>query len=238
MQTVLEIDSVDVYYGNIHALKGISLRVNQGEIVTIIGANGAGKTTTLRTISGLLWPRGGKLTFEGTRIDGLAPDQIVRMGLSHSPEGRKIFANLTVKENLDMGAFTRKDRAGIEQDRETVFGLFPRLRERAKQRGGTLSGGEQQMLAISRALMSRPKLLLLDEPSLGIAPILVEQIFEKVTELNKSQGLTILVVEQNAHLALKVAHRAYVMETGHIELEGPAHELMDDDRVKAHYLGG
>lgn len=235
---MLELDKIDVYYGNIHALKGVSLRVDKGEIVTIIGANGAGKTTTLRTISGLLRPRSGSIRFEGTQIGGMAPDQVVRLGISHSPEGRKIFANLTVKENLDMGAFTRKDRAGIEQDREAVFGLFPRLRERAKQRGGTLSGGEQQMLAISRALMSRPKLLLLDEPSLGIAPILVEQIFERVTELNRAQGLTILVVEQNAHLALKVAHRAYVMETGHIELEGSAKDLIDDERVKAHYLGG
>jgi branched-chain amino acid transport system ATP-binding protein len=235
---VLEIDKIDVYYGNIHALKGISLRVDEGEIVTMIGANGAGKTTTLRTVSGLLKPRAGQIRFRGERIDGMSPDLIVRRGLSHSPEGRQIFANLTVKENLDMGAFTRKDRDGIERDLELVFGLFPRLRERAKQRGGTLSGGEQQMLAISRALMSRPKLLLLDEPSLGIAPILVEQIFEKVVELNRAQGLTILVVEQNAHLALKVAHRAYVLATGHVELEGPARDLMDDERVKAHYLGG
>jgi branched-chain amino acid transport system ATP-binding protein len=235
---VLEIDKIDVYYGNIHALKGVSLRVEQGEIVTIVGANGAGKTSTLRTISGLLRPRSGEIRFLGQRIDGVAPDQIVRLGISHSPEGRKIFANLTVKENLDMGAFTRRDRAGIEKDREMVFELFPRLRERAKQRGGTLSGGEQQMLAISRALMSRPKLLLLDEPSLGIAPILVEQIFEKVRELNRTAGLTILVVEQNAHIALRVAHRAYVMETGHIELEGSAQELREDERVKAHYLGG
>jgi branched-chain amino acid transport system ATP-binding protein len=235
---VLEIDKIDVYYGNIHALKGVSLRVEQGEIVTIIGANGAGKTTTLRTISGLLRPRSGQVRFQGRRIDGIAPDEIVRLGISHSPEGRKIFANLTVSENLDMGAFTRKDRDGIERDREMVYSLFPRLRERARQRGGTLSGGEQQMLAISRALMSRPRLLLLDEPSLGIAPILVEQIFEKVTDLNRTQGLTILVVEQNAHLALKMAHRAYVMETGHIELEGNAADMMRDDRVKAHYLGG
>jgi branched-chain amino acid transport system ATP-binding protein len=235
---VLEIDSINVFYGNIHAIKGVSLRIEAGEIVTIIGANGAGKTTTLRTISGLLRPRSGTIRFQNASIEGTAPDLIVRAGISHSPEGRKIFANLTVKENLDMGAFTRKDRAGIEKDREMVFELFPRLRERARQRGGTLSGGEQQMLAISRALMSRPKLLLLDEPSLGIAPILVEQIFEKVAELNRSQGLTILVVEQNANIALRVAHRAYVMETGHIELEGPAMELRDDERVKAHYLGG
>jgi branched-chain amino acid transport system ATP-binding protein len=235
---VLEIDQIDVYYGNIRALKGVSLRVDRGEIVTIIGANGAGKTTTLRTVSGLLRPRSGAIRFLGERIEAMAPDQVVRLGISHSPEGRKIFANLTVKENLDMGAFTRRDRAEIERDREMVFELFPRLRERARQRGGTLSGGEQQMLAISRALMSRPKLLLLDEPSLGIAPILVEQIFEKVRELNRTQGLTILVVEQNAHIALGVAHRAYVMETGHIELEGPAAQLIDDDRVKAHYLGG
>jgi branched-chain amino acid transport system ATP-binding protein len=235
---MLEIDRLDVYYGNIHALKGVSLRVQEGEIVTMIGANGAGKTTTLRTISALLRPRAGSIRFRGESIEQCPADEIVRRGIGHSPEGRQIFANLTVSENLDMGAYTRRDRDGIRQDREMVFNLFPRLRERLHQRGGTLSGGEQQMLAISRALMSRPSLLLLDEPSLGIAPLLVEQIFEKIAALNREQGLTILLVEQNAHLALKVAHRAYVLETGHVELEGPARELANDERVKAHYLGG
>ncbi len=235
---MLEIDRLDVYYGNIHALKDVSLRVNEGEIVTMIGANGAGKTTTLRTISALLSPRAGSIRFQGERIDGRAADDIVRRGISHSPEGRQIFANLTVSENLDMGAYTRRDRDGVRHDREMIFHLFPRLKERLHQRGGTLSGGEQQMLAIGRALMSRPSLLLLDEPSLGIAPLLVEQIFEKISELNRENKLTILLVEQNAHLALKVAHRAYVLETGHVELEGDAKALAKDERVKAHYLGG
>jgi len=235
---MLEIDRLDVYYGNIHALKGVSLRVAEGEIVTMIGANGAGKTTTLRTISALLRPSGGSIRFRGQSIETCPADEIVRRGIGHSPEGRQIFANLTVSENLDMGAYTRRDREGIRQDREMVFHLFPRLRERLHQRGGTLSGGEQQMLAIGRALMSRPRLLLLDEPSLGIAPLLVEQIFEKIAELNRERGLTILLVEQNAHLALKLAHRAYVLETGHVELEGPAKQLATDERVKAHYLGG
>jgi branched-chain amino acid transport system ATP-binding protein len=235
---MLEIDRLDVYYGNIHALKDVSLRVNEGEIVTMIGANGAGKTTTLRTISALLRPRSGTIRFRGERIDDCAADEIVRRGISHSPEGRQIFANLTVSENLDMGAYTRRDRDGVRHDRETIFHLFPRLKERLHQRGGTLSGGEQQMLAIGRALMSRPSLLLLDEPSLGIAPLLVEQIFEKIAELNRKQKLTILLVEQNAHLALKVAHRAYVLETGHVELEGDAKQLANDERVRKHYLGG
>ncbi len=235
---MLEIKKIDVYYGNIHALKGTSLRVRQGEIVTMIGANGAGKTTTLRTVSGLIRPKAGEIRFLGKRIDTVPANEIVRLGISHSPEGRQIFANLTVSENLDMGAFTRKDRREIAADREMVFSLFPRLKERAKQRGGTLSGGEQQMLAIGRALMSRPKLLLLDEPSLGIAPILVEQIFQQVVRLNEQQGLTILLVEQNAHLALQIAHRAYVLETGTVELEGKAQDLSQDDRVRAHYLGG
>lgn len=235
---MLEIDRLDVYYGNIHALKDVSLRVNEGEIVTMIGANGAGKTTTLRTISALLRPRSGTITFRGERIDDRPADDIVRLGISQSPEGRQVFANLTVSENLDMGAYTRRDRDGIRQDREMIFHLFPRLKERLHQRGGTLSGGEQQMLAIGRALMSRPSLLLLDEPSLGIAPLLVEQIFEKIAELNREKNLTILLVEQNAHLALKVAHRAYVLETGHVELEGNAKQLAADERVKAHYLGG
>jgi branched-chain amino acid transport system ATP-binding protein len=235
---MLEIDRLDVYYGNIHALKEVSLHVNEGEIVTIIGANGAGKTTTLRTVSALLRPRSGAITFRGQRIDDRTADDIVRLGISQSPEGRQIFANLTVSENLDMGAYTRRDAAGVRQDREMIFHLFPRLKERLKQRGGTLSGGEQQMLAIGRALMSRPSLLLLDEPSLGIAPLLVEQIFEKIAELNRESKLTILLVEQNAHLALKVAHRAYVLETGHVELEGIARNLATDERVRAHYLGG
>ncbi len=235
---MLEIDRLDVFYGNIHALKEVSLRVNEGEIVTMIGANGAGKTTTLRTISALLSPRSGSIRFRGERIDDRAADDIVRLGISQSPEGRQIFANLTVSENLDMGAYTRRDRDGIRKDREMIFHLFPRLCERLHQRGGTLSGGEQQMLAIGRALMSKPTLLLLDEPSLGIAPLLVAQIFEKIAELNREQRLTILLVEQNAHLALRVAHRAYVLETGHVELEGDAKQLAIDPRVKAHYLGG
>jgi len=234
---VLELKDVHTFYGHIHALKGISLTVEEGEIVTLIGSNGAGKTTTLRTISGLLAPREGEIWFEGQRIDGVSAHKITEMGIAHCPEGRKIFGRLTVRENLELGAFLRKDKDGIKQDFERVLTLFPRLRERLKQPGGTLSGGEQQMLAIGRALMSRPRILLLDEPSMGLAPILVQQIFDIIKEINE-QGTTVLLVEQNARLALSVATRGYVLETGRIRLSGPAVELMDSEEVKAAYLGG
>ncbi|HEX6608989.1 MAG TPA: ABC transporter ATP-binding protein, partial [Chloroflexia bacterium] len=206
---LLEVDHIETYYGNIRALKGVSLTVNKGEIVTLIGSNGAGKTTTLRTISGMLHPRRGQVRLEGKRIDTLPADQMVRLGLAHSPEGRRIFRRMTVQENLEMGAFARNDKAGIAADLERVLGLFPRLKERLAQQGGTLSGGEQQMLAMGRALMSKPTILLLDEPSMGLAPILVETIFGIVKDLNAA-GNTILLVEQNALLALQIAHRGYV----------------------------
>ncbi len=234
---VLELKNVHTYYGHIHALKGVSMHVEEGEIVTLIGSNGAGKTTTLRTISGLLKPRVGEVWFEGRRIDHLPPHHITAMGIAHCPEGRQIFARLTVQENLEMGAFLRADRNGVQEDLERVLTLFPRLRERLKQPGGTLSGGEQQMLAIGRALMSRPRILLLDEPSMGLAPILVQQIFRIIREINR-QGTTILLVEQNARLALAVAGRGYVLETGRIRLEGPAKALMESHEVRAAYLGG
>nr|WP_290665461.1 ABC transporter ATP-binding protein [Ardenticatena sp.] len=234
---MLELKNVHTFYGHIHALKGISLTVEEGEIVTLIGSNGAGKTTTLRTISGLLAPREGEIWFEGQRIDGVSAHKITEMGIAHCPEGRKIFGRLTVRENLELGAFLRKDKDGIKQDFERVLDLFPRLRERLKQPGGTLSGGEQQMLAIGRALMSRPRILLLDEPSMGLAPILVQQIFDIIEEIN-AQGTTVLLVEQNARLALSIASRGYVLETGRIRLAGPAAELMDSEEVKAAYLGG
>lgn len=233
---MLELKNVHVYYGHIHALKGVSMRVEEGEIVTLIGSNGAGKTTTLRTISGLLKPKAGEIWFEGQRIDHLPPHHITAMGIAHCPEGRKIFARLTVLENLEMGAFLRRDRDGIKEDLERVLSLFPHLRERLKQPGGTLSGGEQQMLAIGRALMSRPRILLLDEPSMGLAPILVQQIFRIIREINR-QGTTILLVEQNARLALAIARRGYVLETGRIRLEGPAKELLNSPEVRAAYLG-
>ena len=233
---MLAINDVHTYYGNIHALKGISLHVDEGEIVTLIGGNGAGKTTTLNTISGLLKPRQGTIHLEGKRIDTVPPHRIVEMGVSQAPEGRRIFARLTVKENLEMGAFARTDPEGIQEDMERVFALFPVLKERITQHGGTLSGGEQQMLSIGRALMARPKVMLLDEPSMGLAPLLVEAIFQTVRDLNE-QGTTILLVEQNALAALSVADRGYVMETGTITLTGTGQELLNDPRVKTAYLG-
>lgn len=233
---MLELRDVHSYYGNIHALKGISLSVNQGEVVTLIGANGAGKTTTLRTISGLLRPRQGQILLNGQRIEHLPPHQIAQLGVAHAPEGRRIFGRMSVRENLEMGAFNRSDRAEIQRDMERVFSLFPRLRERINQAGGTLSGGEQQMLAIGRALMSRPRILLLDEPSMGLAPVLVEQIFRIIEDINR-EGTTILLVEQNALMALGVAHRGYVLQTGEIVLQGDAASLEQNEMVQKAYLG-
>jgi branched-chain amino acid transport system ATP-binding protein len=238
MDAMLQVSDLAVSYGAIAALDGITLRVEPGAIVTLIGGNGAGKTTTLRTLSGLLRPRRGKIVFNGEDISALPAHRIVGRGLCHVPEGRMVFANLTVAENLDMGAYLQRDRGAIAQSRETVFGLFPRLKERLAQSAGTLSGGEQQMLAIGRALMGAPKFLMLDEPSLGIAPRLVATLFEKIVEINRRQGIAILLVEQNAHLALEVASYAYVLETGRIALEGPSRELRDHPLLKAAYLGG
>ena len=232
----LELDGVVSGYGQIMAIKGVSLRVDPGEIVALIGANGAGKSTTLRTISGLLRPRFGRITFEGGRIDSVVPHKIVARGISQVPEGRAIFSRLTVRENLEMGAYQRRDRAAITADIERVVGIFPRLRERMKQDGGTLSGGEQQMLAIGRALMARPRLLLLDEPSMGLSPVLVETIFNTVIDINRA-GTTILLVEQNAAMALQVAARGYVLESGTIALEATARERRASDRVRKTYLG-
>lgn len=233
---LLEVDKIETYYGNIRALKGVSLNVNKGEIVTLIGSNGAGKTTTLRTISGMLRPRKGQVLFQGKRIDTLPPEQMVRLGIGHSPEGRRIFRRMTVQENLEMGAFARSDTAEIAKDMERVLTLFPRLKERLTQQGGTLSGGEQQMLAMGRALMSKPTVLLLDEPSMGLSPILVETIFSIIQDLNAA-GNTILLVEQNALLALQVAHRGYVIETGHIVLEDTGANLLKSEQVRKAYLG-
>jgi branched-chain amino acid transport system ATP-binding protein len=235
---MLEIKNLVVNYGAIAALHGISLSVPAGKIVTLIGANGAGKTTTLKTISGLLKPNGGEILYEGKNIAGLPPHQIVARGISQSPEGRMIFANLTVLENLQLGAYLQKDRQVVRRELERVFELFPRLKERAKQIAGTLSGGEQQMLAIGRALMSQPHLLLLDEPSLGLAPLLVKTIFEKIVGINREQGLTILLVEQNANLALEISHFGYVLETGKVVLQGSSAELRQNPQVKSAYLGG
>ncbi|SRR5579883_524131 len=234
---MLQIRDLHVSYGEIKALKGISLEVPERAIVTLIGANGAGKTTLLRTISGLLKARNGSIDWEGHQLTHMAPHDIVKLGIAHAPEGRMIFANLTVQENLRMGAYLRKDQDGIKNDLEFAFTVFPRLKERLWQPGGTLSGGEQQMLAIARALMSKPKMLLLDEPSLGIAPILVRTIFEKIVEINRELGVTMLLVEQNANLALAIAHTAYVLETGKIVLSGPAKELAQNEEVKHAYLG-
>lgn len=234
---ILEVKDLNVFYGAIHALQGISFHVNEGEIVTLIGANGAGKSTTLNTICGLIRPRSGHIIFRGQDITKTSTDRIVKLGISQVPEGRKIFAPLTVRENLEMGAFTRNDKQGIQKSMERVFASFPRMKERLSQRGGTLSGGEQQMLAVSRGLMSDPKLLLLDEPSMGLAPILVEEIFRIIKEINE-QGVSILLVEQNANMALQVANRGYVLETGRIVLEGTAKELRANPQVKAAYLGG
>lgn len=233
---MLKLDNIHTYYGNIHAIKGLSLEVKQGEIVTLIGSNGAGKSTTLMSISGITRPKTGKIFFQDTEITSALTDKIVSMGITQVPEGRMIFPRLTVYENLLMGAYLRKDRKGIKLDEEKSFELFPILKERRRQTGGTLSGGEQQMLAIARALMARPKLLLLDEPSLGLAPIVVENIFEVITRIN-SDGTTILLVEQNAQMALQIAHKGYVLETGKIILEGPAGELMKNPSVQDAYLG-
>jgi len=234
---VLVIKDIDVYYGAIHALKNLSLSVEEGSIVTLIGANGAGKTTTLKTISGLLRPKNGSITFMGTEIKSLPAEKIVGLGISQVPEGRRIFSTMSVMENLEMGAYLRRDRKGIENDLENVFQRFPRLRERRKQMAGTLSGGEQQMLAMGRALMARPKLLLMDEPSMGLAPLLVKEIFAIIKDIN-SRGTTILLVEQNANMALSVANKAYVIETGEIVLSGTPEQLLNSDEVKKAYLGG
>jgi branched-chain amino acid transport system ATP-binding protein len=233
---MLTLENVNVYYGGIHALRDVSLTVNQGEVVTLIGANGAGKSTTLRAITGLLSPRSGRVRFEGTDITGWAPHKLVARGISMSPEGRGVFANLTVLENLEMGAYLTKSKATIANDVERGFTLFPRLRERTKQRAGTLSGGEQQMLAIARALMSHPKLLLLDEPSLGLAPIVCQTIFSTIEDI-KATGTTVLLVEQNANAALKHSDRGYVLETGQVILEGSAAEIAGNPRVREAYLG-
>jgi branched-chain amino acid transport system ATP-binding protein len=232
---MLVLEDVNTYYGNIHALQGISLTVERGEIVTLIGANGAGKTTTLKTISGLLHPRRGRVVYEGKDVSRTAAHHLVRAGIGHAPEGRRIFARMTVLENLLMGAFTR-DQTTIQPDIERVMDLFPRLRERTHQLGGTLSGGEQQMLAIGRALMSAPRVLLLDEPSLGLSPILVQQVFATIREIN-GQGTTVLLVEQNALQALSIAHRAYVLQTGRVVLTGPADRVKENESVRKAYLG-
>ena len=234
---MLRISDLEVYYGAIHALKGLSLEVHAGEIVTLIGANGAGKSTTLRTISGLITPKSGNIEFEGKSIAGTGAHEIVRMGLSQVPEGRRIFAEMTVLENLELGAFIRSDKDGIADDMEMVFERFPRLKERRTQQAGTLSGGEQQMLAMGRALMSRPRLLLLDEPSMGLAPLLIKEIFSIIVDINRA-GTTILLVEQNANMALSIANRAYVLETGRITLSGDAKELAASEDVRKAYLGG
>jgi branched-chain amino acid transport system ATP-binding protein len=234
---MLEVESLDVYYGAVHALKGVTLRAEAGEIVTLIGANGAGKTTLLRSISGLIRPRAGAIRFEGRDLTRTPPHEIVGLGISHAPEGRMVFANLSVEDNLELGAYRRKDRAGIREDFDGIYTLFPRLKERRRQTAGTLSGGEQQMLAIARALMSRPRLLLLDEPSLGIAPILMREIIRTIREINQ-RGVTVLLVEQNAHLALAIAGRGYVLETGRVQLEDEAARLLQNEDVKKAYLGG
>ena len=234
--TLLEVKDLHVHYGGIHALKGVDFVVNEGEIVSMVGANGAGKTTTLRAVSGIL-PYKGSVSFQGKLLGNIPAHDIVRLGMAHSPEGRGVFPNLTVMENLEMGAYIRSDRAEIQKDLEHCFELFPRLKERIRQLAGTLSGGEQQMLAMSRALMSKPKLLMLDEPSLGLAPLIVAQIFEIIKKVN-SEGMTVLLVEQNARMALEISHRAYVIETGKIILSGAGRDLLTDARVIDSYLGG
>ena len=233
---MLKISDLNVYYGSIHAVKGISFEVEQGEIVTLIGANGAGKSTTLNTVAGLLKPRSGEIEFEGESLVGVPAHKMVRKGIALCPEGRRIFQDMTVRENLEMGAFTRTDEESLEM-RTRVYESFPRLKERRQQAGGTLSGGEQQMLAMGRALMSKPKLMMLDEPSMGLAPILVQEIFDIIKELNE-QGTTILLVEQNASMALSIAGRAYVLETGRVSMSGDANDLLHDKRVREAYLGG
>ncbi|WP_371369944.1 ABC transporter ATP-binding protein [Sporomusa rhizae] len=234
---MLKVDNINVYYGAIHALKGISVEVSQGQIVTLIGANGAGKSTTLRTISGLLKPKSGQITFEGQNIAGMAAQNIVKLGISQVPEGRRVFANMSVQENLELGAYLRSDTKEIKEDMNKIFSRFPRLSERRSQLAGTLSGGEQQMLAMGRALMSRPRILLLDEPSMGLAPLLVKEIFSIIKDINET-GTTVLLVEQNAHMALSIANKAYVLETGRIILSGEAKELAESEEVRKAYLGG
>ncbi len=234
---ILSLSDVHTYYGHIHALQGITLDVRVGEIVTLLGANGAGKTTTLKTINGLLHPKKGKVEFDGRDVTHVPAHELVRRGIGQSPEGRRIFSRMTVMENLQMGAYSRSDKAGIARDFDRVFELFPRLQERRAQAAGTLSGGEQQMLAMGRALMTHPKLMLLDEPSMGLAPILVEEVFSIITDINK-QGTTMLVVEQNALMALGVAGRGYVLQTGRIVREGPSQDLLNDPEVQKAYLGG
>ena len=234
---MLELRGVNVFYGAVQALREVSLRVDEGEIVTLIGANGAGKSTTLMAMSGIVPPRRGEILFAGRPIHGLAPDRIVRLGLCQVPEGRRIFPELTVAENLDMGAFLRRDRQGIERDREELYELFPILHQRRLQPGGNLSGGEQQMLAISRALMARPRLLLLDEPSMGLAPLITRQIFEIIKTINRERNTTVFLVEQNANLALQTADRGYVLENGRIALQGRAEALLNDENVQKAYLG-
>lgn len=236
MTKILDIKNANTYYGAIHAVKNINLHINEGEIVTLLGSNGAGKTTTLHTISGLLKPSSGEIIFKGMPIDRLPAHKITALGLAQSPEGRQVFSNLSIKENLEMGAYLRHDKAGIEEDLNYVYGLFPKLKDRATQLAQTLSGGEQQMLAIARAFMSKPQLLLLDEPSLGIAPILVSSIFKAIKEINQ-RGMSILLVEQNAYLALNISNRAYVLTNGEITLQGPAHELLSNPEIKKAYLG-
>jgi branched-chain amino acid transport system ATP-binding protein len=235
-KAVLRVEDIHTFYGAIEALKGITIEVQEGEVVTLIGSNGAGKTTTLRSISGIVPPRTGKIFFEGREIQGLAGHEVAQIGIAHSPEGRRIFPRMTVLENLEMGAFTRKDNQAIREDVERVYSLFPRLREREKQKGGTMSGGEQQMLAMGRALMAHPRLLLLDEPSLGLAPVIVDKIYEIIREINE-QGTTILLVEQNANYALDVSTRGYVLETGSVALSDKSDVLRNDERVQAAYLG-
>lgn len=234
---MLKVNGIDVFYGNIHALKGVSLEINEGEIVTLIGANGAGKSTLLKTLSGLLKPKSGSIEYLGSSISGKAPQSIVKAGISHVPEGRRVFANMSVEENLELGAYLRKDSKEIRKDIQSVYELFPRLEERRKQLSGTLSGGEQQMLAMGRAIMAKPKLLLLDEPSMGLAPLMVKTIFQIIEKINQD-GTTILLVEQNANMALSVADRAYVIETGRVEISGTAAELQASEEIKKAYLGG
>lgn len=235
---ILEVNDLNVYYGAIHAIKNISFEIKKGEIVTLIGANGAGKTSTLHAVSGLLPLKSGEVSLNGVNITGVEAHKLVSQGMAHVPEGRRIFTELTVLENLEMGAYTRNDKDGIKDDLEKMFVLFPRLAERKKQLAGTMSGGEQQMLAIARALMSKPTILLMDEPSMGLAPLLVQEIFKIIERINKEEGVTILLVEQNAHMALSVANRAYVLETGEIIKEGAGKDLLDDPDIKKAYLGG
>ena len=235
---ILEVNDLNVYYGAIHAIKNISFEIKKGEIVTLIGANGAGKTSTLHAVSGLLPLKSGEVSLNGVNITGVEAHKLVSQGMAHVPEGRRIFTELTVLENLEMGAYTRNDKDGIKEDLEKMFVLFPRLAERKKQLAGTMSGGEQQMLAIARALMSKPTILLMDEPSMGLAPLLVQEIFKIIERINKEEGVTILLVEQNAHMALSVANRAYVLETGEIIKEGAWKDLLDDPDIKKAYLGG